>query len=226
MKAVLFDMDGVLVDVSRSYRLAIARTIDHFSGKELTAADIQGYKDKGGFNNDWRLTHQALRDLGVDVPYDGVVRVFQQLYLGEGYDGLIGNERWLLHESVAARLGAKYALGVVTGRPRAEAEWTLQRAGMRHRFGAVITMDDLPPERQKPCPDGLLLALAQLNATGGWYLGDSIDDMAAAKGANLVPVGVVQFGSEKEQEVRKRLLLAHGAEQVLADVNCVEEALL
>lgn len=225
MKAVLFDMDGVLVDVSRSYRLAIGRTVAHFSGRELSPARIQAYKDAGGFNNDWQLTHQALRDLGVEVPYEAVVRVFQQLYLGEGFDGLIRNERWLLREDVAERLAASHHLGVVTGRPRAEAEWTLQRAGMRHWFGTVITMDDLPQERQKPRPDGLWLALSALQATEGWYLGDTIDDLAAAKSAGLVPVGVVQFGTEEEQMARRRLLLDHGAQVVLADVNHVEEAL-
>ncbi|MGQ9854440.1 MAG: HAD family hydrolase, partial [Candidatus Oleimicrobiaceae bacterium] len=162
MKALLFDMDGVLVDVSASYRVAIMRTVEHFSGMKLSAARIQAYKDAGGFNNDWELTRQALRDLGVEVTLQELVPVFQQFYVGDNFDGLIRYERWLLRPETAARLGASYALGVVTGRPRREAEWTMKRAEMQTFFGTLVTMDDIPPWCQKPHPDGLLLAMERL----------------------------------------------------------------
>ena len=225
MKALLFDMDGVLVDVSASYRLAIARTVEHFAGTGLSAAQIQSYKDAGGFNNDWELTRQALRDLGVELTLEEVMPVFQRLYLGRNFDGLIRNERWLLRAEVATRLGSSYALGVVTGRPRPEAEWTLQHAGMRSLFGTVVTMDDLPPQRQKPHPDGLRLAMEQLGAKEGWYVGDTIDDMTAARRAQLWPIGVIGGLNHHERMARGALLSRHGAVAVIDDVNRVEEVL-
>ena len=35
INALFFDMDGVLVDVSRSYRRAIEETVSHFTGREI-----------------------------------------------------------------------------------------------------------------------------------------------------------------------------------------------
>jgi len=63
MDILIFDMDGVLVDVSNSYRETIAQTIriyfDECFGiklKPITKADISLFKSAGGFNNDWNLT--------------------------------------------------------------------------------------------------------------------------------------------------------------------------
>ena len=65
IRLLLFDMDGVLVDVSRSYRQAVTRTVDryvsHVARKpelagRVTPAVIQGWKATGGWNNDWDLS--------------------------------------------------------------------------------------------------------------------------------------------------------------------------
>ncbi|MCR4439894.1 MAG: TIGR01548 family HAD-type hydrolase [bacterium] len=225
MKAVLFDMDGVLVEVSGSYRRAIAATVEHFSGMAISPAQIQAYKDAGGCNNDWELTRRVLHDQGVDVPLQEIVSVFQEFYLGRNFDGLITNEQWLLRAEVAMRLAGRYALGVVTGRPRREAAWTLQRAGMQHLFGAVVTMDDLPWDRQKPHPDGLYLALAKLGAQEGWYVGDTVDDIVAARAAKVVPIAVLANQLGEEGAACMALLRGHGAAAVIPDVNCIEEVL-
>lgn len=64
MKAVLFDMDGVLVDVSLSYRLTIKKVVERLGSYEISFSQIQEYKNKGGFNNDWDLTRAILWDRG------------------------------------------------------------------------------------------------------------------------------------------------------------------
>src|SRR5438270_11623627 len=84
LKPVLvFDMDGVLVDVSESYRATIVETVRHFSGKEVAKETIQDYKNQGGWNNDWALSQRLIADVsGMDVPYDIVVEVFQSFFFG------------------------------------------------------------------------------------------------------------------------------------------------
>jgi HAD superfamily phosphatase len=70
MDLLIFDMDGVLIDVSRSYRETIQRTVriyleaclDFEEGKRepVTKEDISLFKSAGGFNNDWDLTSGLL----------------------------------------------------------------------------------------------------------------------------------------------------------------------
>ena len=74
---LVFDMDGVLVDVSESYRETIVRTVEHFTGKRISREQIQEYKNAGGWNNDWALSQRICADLGVEVDYPTVVDVFQ-----------------------------------------------------------------------------------------------------------------------------------------------------
>lgn len=70
MDILIFDMDGVLIDVSKSYRKTIQKTIQCYLetcfGFERTRRDwitneeISLFKSSGGFNNDWDLTSGLL----------------------------------------------------------------------------------------------------------------------------------------------------------------------
>ena len=50
-QVLVFDMDGVLVDVTDSYRETIVRTVEHFTRQRIERALIQEYKNAGGWNN-------------------------------------------------------------------------------------------------------------------------------------------------------------------------------
>ncbi len=66
VEIVIFDMDGVLIDVSRSYRETIKRTVALYLKRALgrkgnsksliTDSDIVTFKEIGGLNNDWDVT--------------------------------------------------------------------------------------------------------------------------------------------------------------------------
>lgn len=224
MKALLFDLDGVLVDVAASYRRAVDMTVRHFSGTGIDPRGIQGYKDRGGLNNDWDLTLAVLADRGISADREAVVGVFQGFYLGEDFDGLIRDEKWLADPAVLKSLAGGFATGIVTGRPRPETCHTLGLFEARSFFRVVVTMDDLPPGRGKPDPLGIRLALSCLGLKEGFYAGDTVDDMAAARAAGLVPIGVALPPEGKDgQEAR---LLEAGAARVIADINRIGEVLI
>src|SRR4051794_18783744 len=92
---LVFDMDGVLVDVTESYREAIAQTVEHFTGAKVAREKIQEYKNQGGFNDDWKLSHHIVREAGVDAAFEDVRDRFQQLFHGDGTNGLILREQWV-----------------------------------------------------------------------------------------------------------------------------------
>lgn len=58
--SIILDIDGVMVDVSESYRRAIADTIESLSGEEFPPERIQLLKNAGGFNDDWELTDAGI----------------------------------------------------------------------------------------------------------------------------------------------------------------------
>ena len=64
---IVFDMDGVLVDVTGSYRETIVQTVKSFSGKTIERAAIQDYKNQGGWNNDWLLSQHILAELRTEI---------------------------------------------------------------------------------------------------------------------------------------------------------------
>ena len=97
---LVFDMDGVLVDVSASYREAIRQTVEHFTSAPLAFEEIQAYKNAGGWNNDWALSHRISQDRGITVSYEAVVEEFQRRFLGESYDGLILRETWIARDGL------------------------------------------------------------------------------------------------------------------------------
>lgn len=197
IRLLLFDMDGVLVDVSGSYRQAIVETVYHFTGREVSAAQIQRFKDKGGYNDDWRLTQALIDDAGMGVSFSRVVAEFQRRYRGDDWNGLIATETPLVDLATLDRLREGRILGIVTGRPEAEARHAIRTMGWTPYFPLLVPMEK-QDGRGKPDPFPLQQALTMLSAAGvrvapheAAYVGDIGDDMEAARRAGMWAIGHV-----------------------------------
>ncbi|AEH38046.1 TIGR01548 family HAD-type hydrolase [Halopiger xanaduensis] len=163
--------------------------------------------------------------------------VFQQLYLGaELYRGLEGgepdietegfihDEPVLLEADARDRLLERYDVGVLTGRPEAEAEIALERVGLEdevpleHRF----TMDDW--EEGKPHPRALTTLAERFDAERIVFVGDTLDDVRTANnaaeadpGREYHGIGVLTGGLTGEEGRRK--YEAENAAAVLESIN-------
>ncbi len=227
---VLFDMDGVLVDVSRSYRRAIEETVYHFTGREVHSTLIQRYKDRGGFNDDWALTHAIIGDFGMEIPRTRMITEFQRRYQGEDWDGFIMEERPLIQSDTLHELKQNgHVLGIVTGRPRAEAKWAIDRFGWESYFSLLVPRE-LQENRGKPDPFPLLYALGLLHAAGlqihaeqTVYIGDSVDDINAACSAGMLAIGFVP--PYLDAEAHGNQLHSCGAHLTLNELNVLPEKL-
>lgn len=184
--SIIFDIDGTLIDVSRSYREAIRRTAGDFLGRIVSQLEIDAVKAQPGFNNDWDATY-ALVSNRPNPPAHQIVKTrFQEYYLGTPTTlGLINTEKLLVQKSTLSTLKSSYKLGIVTGRPKAEAFLALNRLGISKYFrsAAVICLEDC--SKGKPDPAPLLLCQARLRSKNSLYIGDSISDQLAAEAANL-----------------------------------------
>ncbi len=217
---LVFDMDDVLVDVLESYRASIAATVAHFTGATISNDVIQRYKNAGGWNDDWQLSQRVILDTGgLDVPFDEVVAVFQQHFLGANGDGLIMRERWLPAAGLLERLATRYDLAIFTGRPRAEMDLTLSRFTPETRWAITITSGDVT--NLKPAPDGLrAIATAHAGCTIT-YVGDTVDDARSARAAGVRFIGIANRNSVGLRDLLER----EGAAAVIENINQIEEVL-
>ena len=214
-EALLFDMDGVLVDVSESYDRAIVETAASF-GVTVNRAELAATKARGDANNDWVVTHRILAARGCDATLDDVTQRFEDAYQSR----LWKNEIPTVTADWLAKLAERLRLGIVTGRPRRDAERFLSAQGLDRFFSTVICMEDAAA---KPSPEPVERALDELDCERAWFLGDTVDDVCAARAAGAVPVGVLAPGSEPDRELET--LLAAGAARVVSNLNEIESLL-
>ena len=229
INALLFDMDGVLVDVSRSYRRAIEETVEHFTGREIGENTIQRYKNYGGFEDDWKLTHAVITDTAMEVPLSRVIEEFQGRYRGDDWDGFINEEPTLIDDTTLDALSAERILGIVTGRPEEEAQWTIDHQDWSTYFPLLVAKEK-QGDRQKPDPFPLEHSLTMLAAAGCdlkpqevAYVGDSVDDMVAARDADMWAIGVVPPYVDADEH--EPLLKERGAHVVIDDPNDLPDVL-
>lgn len=222
-QSLLVDMDGVLADVSRSYRRAILDTAATF-GITLTADDVRAGKRAGNANNDWILTHRLLTSRGVETTLAEVTTRFEAIYQGTpGKPGLRETESLILSREQLETLAAKLPMAIVTGRPRRDAVLFLERFGIADLFKAVVCMEDGP---SKPDPTILGIALDRLGASRGWMLGDTRDDITAARalsGSRAIAIGCIAPGEDPADA--SNTLLRAGAARVVANAADILEFL-
>ena len=216
---LVFDMDGVLVEVTESYREAIRETVKHFTGELVSHDLIQDFKNAGGWNNDWLLSQRLIADRGKNVDYAEVVEYFNAVFLGQNGDGLIRKEKWLPNPGLLGRLREKAKLAIFTGRAKYEADATLNRHAPDIIFEPLVTDDSVP--NPKPAPDGLQLIQSQYPNRNIWYLGDTVDDARSAQGAGVPFIGVSTPHNPRHAEIAD-LLRDYGALAVINDINQLE----
>lgn len=175
--AVLFDLDGTLVD-----------TIDHWIDAYLvTLGDFGVALDRPTFLHTIYRRNRALADVMADHGVDDPARF--RAARDARYHGLLAAGTNLLPGAAAAlaRLKGRYPLGLVT------AAWTSYfdildgTHDLRGHFDTVVTTDDTAG-RGKPDPYGLLLAAERLGVApeACVYVGDQPFDVEAARRAGMV----------------------------------------
>jgi HAD superfamily phosphatase len=217
---LIFDMDGVLADVTESYRETIARTAAHFTGVEIAPERIQDYKNRGGFNDDWKLTQHIIASAGISVPFIDVVEHFQKLFLGDGADGLILRERWVARPGMLESLNQRFRFAIFTGRPKPEVELTLNRFAPDLVFDPIVGMHDV--EHRKPAPDGLLQIRGASGDSKLYYIGDTPDDARCARAAEVPFIGVAAPSNPRYLDL-VFLFQEEGAFAIVDDINYLQE---
>ncbi|MFZ3216429.1 MAG: HAD-IA family hydrolase [Candidatus Acidiferrales bacterium] len=217
---IIFDVDGVLVDTRGSFQLTTLQTVKFFTGKRVTVRELHAWKNRPGFNDDWKLSTAWVQDLGGHQLYDEIKKKFQELYWGADGGGNVSKEKWLLRKSSLARLARRAELAIFTGRTWRELDYTLDRQRVRDNFKTIVTVEEVA--RPKPAPDGLLKILNGRPPNVALYVGDNIDDVAAAQSAQVPFLGILPK-TDEERRQRSTRLRELGALAILNDINSLEE---
>jgi HAD superfamily phosphatase len=190
---LIFDVDGVLVDVRGTYWRSALETVRHLSGRRVTYAELHRWKAKPGYNDDWRMTADWVTSLGTPTTYEQAQIAFNDFYWGtKDKPGNVLREKLLITPRQIERWSKTYELNLFTGRNRREFSSTFDRWPAAHHFRTVITMDDVV--NIKPHPEGLHKILANRDPSTALYLGDNIDDALAAREARVPFIAIIAPG--------------------------------
>jgi HAD superfamily hydrolase (TIGR01548 family) len=197
-KILIFDVDGVLVDVRGTYWRSALDTVHYLTGKRVTYAELHKWKSKPGFNDDWSMVAAWVSALGKPLSYDEARAAFEKFYWGsDGKPGNVRNEKIVVTPRQIERWAQRFELNLFTGRTRQEFSYTFERWLATEYFRTVITMDDAP---KKPRPDGLKIILDGRDPATAMYLGDNIDDALAARAAGVPFIAIIARHEHRYRE--------------------------
>lgn len=212
--AIVFDMDGVVLDSMPTHLLTWQRTLAPL-GAELGADDLYPLEGIPTEVTAQRLTERLLGQACSDEEASRLANAkrvhFRQLFV----PALISGIAPLLHDL----RGRGYQLGLVTGSARSVVEESLVPTGVAGLFDVVVTGDQVA--RGKPDPEPYQLAAAGLGLPPSQCLvvENGTLGIQSAKAAGMACVAV-------ETTLSAERLSAAAADQVFPDVRTLRAWIL
>ena len=187
---LLFDLDGTLVDSAPDLTLAVNRTLKDLNRTSFDQDTIHHWVGNGAKVLISRaLSGSATIDSQLD---ESLVQDALAIFL-QHYQQCLCIES-VLYDDVQAGLfalkAAGFRLAVITNKPEIFIQPILTGLGIANIFELLIGGDSLTEKKPHPAP--LNYALAQLNVSASqcWMIGDSKNDILAAKAANIDSIGL------------------------------------
>lgn len=180
-RAVIFDMDGTLIDTFPAIVTAWNAGIGQLLGRTFTPQEVVarfGPTDEGMMNEAFP---DDLSEEGKHEVIERYFRAYRQAHENiTPFDGIDALLKFLSEKGMP--------LGVMTGKGRRACDETLKYFGWEGRFGSVITGDETT--EPKPNPDGVLKVARALGVEPKdcMFVGDSPADIGAAENAGMFSV--------------------------------------
>ncbi|MBW2609434.1 MAG: HAD family hydrolase [Deltaproteobacteria bacterium] len=190
LDAVIFDLDGTLIDTIEIYFRIIDTVLDRLKLPPVAKRDLAEAVKDGDF--DWDC---VLPDDLKDRKYEVIKKAWKII---EEIDQEISNDDLKMIPGADVVLGEISAcgmkIGLVTSTPKFKINdklYPFKKAGIDDLFEVVITTDDAP--RKKPAADPLIECGKRLDVAvdKSVYVGDSRVDVKAGKAAGMTTIGVL-----------------------------------
>ena len=202
LEAIIFDMDGVLVDSHAAHKRAWQRFLDS-AGRTVTDAELE-------FIFDGRKREDILRHFLGDLPPEEIRR------FGDQKENFFRQEAAELKtirgvEDFLERLGQeRLRLAVASAGSSNRVHYVLEQLRLRRYFDAIVAGNDVPLGKPDPAIFRLASTRLGVDADNAIVFEDSVSGIKAAKAAGMKCVGIGDAS-------RAGILRQAGAEQVIAD---------
>ncbi|MEP6549385.1 MAG: phosphoglycolate phosphatase [Gammaproteobacteria bacterium] len=201
LQAVLFDLDGTLLDTAADIALALNRTLLEYGCASLAEDEVRGMIGRGSPILIERAAAAQGRAIDAATQAAMVERFFH--HYGELEELNEGSARPFAGaaESLHSLRDAGVGVAVVTNKQYRFASALLARLGLAGSVDVVVGGDTC--ERRKPDPQPLLFACESLRAlpANSLMVGDSVNDVQAARAAGI-PVVCVSYGYNEGRDAR------------------------
>jgi beta-phosphoglucomutase len=190
--AVIFDMDGVIIDSNPAHKIALKQFCEKY-GYRLDDEQLLK-RIYGRTNKEWipALFERQLSDEEIFLYEEEKEEMFRQIYKND----LVALPGLRIFLEKLKMLGVPCAVG--TSAPRSNVDFILSGTGLRKYFAAILDESDVV--HGKPNPEIYLKAAARLNFRPEHCVvfEDSISGIAAAQAAGCKVVGVTTTHSKEE----------------------------
>lgn len=191
IKAVLFDMNGIIIDDEHIHEMAFKQTVQPYA----INLDHQAYLNCCAGKTDRAGYEEIAVKFSKELPIGELLQKKSQMYLElfpankKDYPGVID----LIHS-----LGQNFRLALTSSSSRAEVDLITKEFGIDHEFEVTISADDVT--KGKPHPEPYIITAQRLNLQPGECLviEDSRSGVLSAKAAGCYCIAVTTTHSEQE----------------------------
>jgi HAD superfamily hydrolase (TIGR01509 family) len=195
VEAILFDFEGTLVDLQWNLEGAVKETLEMLRTLRFPIQRLQGMKYSTLMSEALRMAQE------IGQPTDRVREKIGAIYDRYDEDALT---RWALRPNAKTFLftlkGKGMKTGLISNVGKMVLEKAIQKLNLHQLFDVVVTRNDV--RSPKPSSEGILLALNHIGVKkeNAFFIGDSLDDVYAAKNASLRVI-VILGGENPEPDL-------------------------
>jgi pyrophosphatase PpaX len=201
-RAVLFDLDGTLIDTKALYLEAYRVAVEPYVREDVTHEDIMALRP----TSELAFIRAIVAEADLEACLEDFYAAYRSLH-DRRFQGVFPG----IPAVLAAIRERRMPLGLVTGKSRRSWEITRDAAVELGPFDTLVFDDDV--RAPKPDPHGLELALRGLGVepSAAVYVGDTRSDMEAARAAGLRPMAALWARDPADRAEHIRRVREEGA---------------